>query len=86
MPEGTTEWFEYEGKTMRIQHIAGDLFVDFKVGEYELEGAMQIREADTGNPGMSISAVAIGFGVVKAVIKMVETGEWKKHFPAMEEE
>ncbi len=86
MTEGTTDWFEHGGKTMRVQHIAGDLYVDFRVDDHELEGALQVLEAEKENPGLTIHAVALGFAVVKAVIDMVETGEWKKHFPEVDED
>ena len=86
MKEGTTKWFEYGGKTMRVQHIAGDLILDFKLEEFELEGAVHILEAEGPNPGLRINVLALAFDVVKIIMEMAETGEWKKHFPDVDDD
>ena len=77
---------------MRVQHVAGDLFVDFRLevsgtdgGYYDLEGAIQVRDTQSDNPGLSIHAVALGIDAVKSVIAMVENEEWKKHFAEVDD-
>lgn len=65
---------------MKLQYVAGDIIIDFKMGDLELEAAVQVREVHTDNPGLSVHCVAIGLSALKVVIKLIESGEWAKQF------